>query len=353
MENKREKILYIAPDYSDNPLKARILRRMYFNTTPDGYFEDALHSAYEVHEYTISEFFNKKAWRKQNFDFLVINYKSSEDPLDKRLKIFKSVINTAKVPAILFIGSDRAQDIPNDEIFDAFSVVFKREPYRDLSKYNISEKNRKKIYPTMLICPLIFRPRNVFAKLAAPLLKPNIPAEDKINKNYDVFFSGRMVKRKNNIRLDVWRRVVEEGFAAYGGLQPRPKDNAFPPEDLSLEKLSKDEYINSMRGAKINLALDGIGEFTFRHLEVWCLGEFMISSPTIRDLDLPIPAKEDVHYVSYNSLDELVDKMKFYINHKEERDKIAQNGKKLFDRWYNPVDHGRYIREAISTSALK
>jgi hypothetical protein len=49
-------------------------------------------------------------------------------------------------------------------------------------------------------------------------------------------------------------------------------------EEIKGPKLSRKEYVEAIRNFKISLALDGQGEFTFRHLELWYMGAFMICS---------------------------------------------------------------------------
>jgi spore maturation protein CgeB len=63
--------------------------------------------------------------------------------------------------------------------------------------------------------------------------------------------------------------------------------------------------------------------------------------------ELPLPAKEGKHYVTYNDIDDLVDKVRYYSRHDEERIEIAKNGRRMFGEFYDSTKHGGYIRNQI------
>jgi len=343
--NKKISVLYIKPDFSNASFKSRFIYNNFF-TGQEGYFEEALFSVFDVTNVDFYEFQKKQLWNAKKFDVLVVNYKIADKyKINERDNMLINAAQKVKdIPKVLFIPSARAEDIPDNKVFDVYDLVFKREHFKDLDRYNLSEKNKQKLHTTMLSCLFLPHPRNSFAKLLMPFIKPlSIPYRE--DKQYDIFFSGVRVRR-NNIRAQVLQKLLREGFKIYGGLQATP-DAPKPPRELLFPRLSKKEYAKAMRNAKINLALDGIGEFTFRHLEIWYLGEFMISSPSIKDLALPLPVKEDVHYVSYNSLEELVEKVRFYLHNEDSRRKIALAGKRMFDKYYNPYQHGIEIRQII------
>lgn len=343
--NKKIRVLYIKPDFSNASFKSRFVYNNFF-TGQDGYFEEAIFSVFDVISVDFYEFQKKQLWNTKKFDVLVINYKIADKyKINERDNMLMSAAQKVKdVPKVLFIPSARAEDVPDDKVFDVYDLAFKREHFKDLDRYNLSEKNKQKLHTTMLPCLFLPRPRNNFAKLFIPFIKPSLLPYRK-DKQYDIFFSGAMPQRHNK-RLEIWKFLIEQGFNVYGGLHETSK-NAPVPEKLAFPKLNKRNYVKAMRNAKINLALDGIGEFTFRHLEIWYFGEFMISTPSIRELALPLPAKEDVHYVSYNSLDELVEKTKFYLKNDSTREKIAKNGKEMFDKYYNSQKHSQEIMNAI------
>ena len=99
--------------------------------------------------------------------------------------------------------------------------------------------------------------------------------------------------------------------------------------------------------SKVNLALEGLGEFTFRHLEIWCAGSFMISTKSIRDLTLPLNAREGEHFVVFEDIQDLRDKLLYYARNDHERERIAKAGRSMFLRDYDPVKHGEQLRKAV------
>jgi len=86
---------------------------------------------------------------------------------------------------------------------------------------------------------------------------------------------------------------------------------------------------------------------TFRHFELWCMCSFMISSPSLRDLNLPIPAIEGKHYVCFDGLPDLKDKIDYFLKNPARRRAIAKSGRDLFIKHYNFKRHGRYIKGCL------
>jgi spore maturation protein CgeB len=51
--------------------------------------------------------------------------------------------------------------------------------------------------------------------------------------------------------------------------------------------------------------------------------------------------------VVYNDLEDLIEKIKYYLKHSEERKKIARNAKELYDKEYNIEERAKELREFI------
>ena len=144
----------------------------------------------------------------------------------------------------------------------------------------------------------------------------------------------------------VIRRLREASLDLDGGLQAR-NDREPPPADMLTARLNVADYMARVRNSKINIALEGIGEFTFRHLELWCCAAFCLSSSSIRNVQLPLDAREGEHYACFDTLDDLVDKVRYYLDHPAERDRIARAGRDLFARQYRFDRHAQYIRSCM------
>src|SRR5690625_4534488 len=69
----------------------------------------------------------------------------------------------------------------------------------------------------------------------------------------------------------------------------------------------------------------------------------MISSPSVNEVKLPFEAVDGTHYVTFRDSDDLVEKVKYYMEHADEREEIVKNGRQLFKEEYNFHKHGNYI----------
>ena len=150
---------------------------------------------------------------------------------------------------------------------------------------------------------------------------------------YDIFFSG---KNTSKSRLDLIESIREKNYKFYGGI-----DNS---------KIPYKEFLNTIYDSSINLALGGKGEFTFRHLEILACCSFMICESSINELELPIPLKDGIHYVSFKDKKDLLEKIEFYIKNEKIRYEIALNGRRALEEYYSPKQHGNILFSKIFKS---
>lgn len=318
----------------------RIKRHLVFGDQ-DGFFEQSLHAVSNVTRISIEDEY-KETYNKQ-FDLLLINWKqpifSTEE---ERLLAIKEMMRKCDLPKVLFVNAANANYLPQEEVLDAFDLIVKREPCKDKDRYAISENNKRKIVPTIIHCPFFPSPKNNFIAKSVNFFRPEVALCDSKLEIYEVGFTGADAQ-EHTLRQDVWSRIVQENFSTIGGLQPNPYSKLPIPKDLVGPRFIGKSYRDSLCQAKINLALDGIGQYTFRHQELLYLGKFILSSGSIRDQDLVIPLKEDIHYVAFDTLDQMVEKVHYYLKHEGERQAIATAGKKLFDEYYDPRKHGQTL----------
>ena len=271
----------------------------------------------------------------ERYDALVVNYKFAGVEIDEREALLKR-FGAADIPRVLFMGSAKAGHIPGDNVLDRFDLIFKREHFRNLDRYSISDRNKSKLHATMLECSprtisRLERYRRAHLARSAPTYRN------------DVFFSGSTT---GAVRTDAWETVVDSGLSFVGGLQLRKFRTERERRYLG-RRLGHRRYLKTVLESKINLALEGYGEFTFRHLEIWCAGAFMLSTKSLRELVLPLDAREGVHYVTFEDLPDLRDKLRYYARNDAERERIAKAGQDMFLRDYDPIRHGNEIRWAI------
>lgn len=343
------KALYIPRGFKHESLKRRMSsfwNRTFSYTGQEGYFEEGLDSAFDTTRLSSEQVLRQKNRVSKDHDVLVVNYKCDLVGGMRRNEFLQELPQQVDLPSVLFIGADQAQYMPPDSVLDQYDLIYKRECFRDKSKYSISEENQRKIRSTMLACPIFIMVQWLPYRLMSRVR--GWVQDHQNGYRCDIFFSGQSAV-KNTLRLDTWRTVVREldMYTACGGLQPHPGYPEQTPVELRSSPLSKRAYANTVQNTRVNLALDGIGEFTFRHMEIWHFGGFLMSGPSIRGIEIPLPAKEQVHYVSFDNQDDLKEKAKYYIEHDTEREKIARAGKEMFDRYYDPAVHGQDILRSV------
>lgn len=307
-----------------------------FYAAQDGFFRASLHAAFRVKELSLADA------PGQVFDAPVfVNWKSLPSgqiagPSD--LAFLKNLNG----PKILVCTNARPQDMPADNLCDLFDIVFKREPYLDRDRYALSFHNKMKLRTTMLSCPLVPAPR--WADMARFDVSKSLPPPGQSRYEYDVFFAGAAT---NQHRVDIAKALYDrKDIHSFLSLQSRSQASVagMPFEG---PRLSKRDYARLSRASKVNLALEGIGPFTYRHLELLALGGFFLSTPKIKELELPIALTDGTDYVSYETADDLADKALYYASRDEERQKIATSGRAAFVRDYNFAKHGAFIANAV------
>ena len=340
------RLLYISQflrEKSANPLK-----RLWSNinstrlTGQDGFLRGSLHHQFDVTERGLPWFLAHQDRIDRDFDYLVINHKchaARNQPL--RLDDLGQ-LNRLTLPKALAVTNAEPDNLPEDSLLDPFDVLFKREPYIDRNRYSIRQQNRDKMHATMLACPLVTMRTGQVRRKSPTAYGFTEPSDV---KNYDVFFSGATTAFE---RVECMETLQNQDFRLKAFLQPKWFADRIPPAMRSNRKFDLDLFVKYLRETKVNLALSGYGPFTFRHLELWCLCSFAISTPAIRGLELPMPAVEGVDHVCFENQQDLIDKVRHYLDHPEERRRIALAGRRLFEENYSFAKHGIMIRKVLS-----
>lgn len=147
---------------------------------------------------------------------------------------------------------------------------------------------------------------------AEPLAYPNIS----IIKKYDVGFVGHVQETPNYngiTRLDALDRLFKEFPNFYHG----SRHPGFPDKNLFEDAAKK----FSMSKIVFNISIKG--DLNMRVFETMSTGSFLLTNwiPTLSEL-----FEDGKHLVTYKTLDEMVEKAKYYLEHDEEREKIAKAG---------------------------
>ena len=303
-----------------------ILKNFSFNKkitkSTSGYIDAAMHSNAYVLElpYNYCLIFSKIL--NLFFDGIFVNWKFTnyrKDQKDLETKLLK-LSRLFNIKKVIIDGTDKSFNIIKDEILDSFDYVIKREKNKRIS----NKKYLTTIIPCRIINYKISKDKESINWSKIGNSKPND------NTIYDIFFSGKKTSK--------YRKEVIEF------LQSKDYNFLVDSDDL---KIPSDQYLPSMYKSSINLALDGKGEFTFRHLEILASCSFMLCQSSINELELPLPLIDGKHFVSFQNKEDLIEKINFYLENNVLRNEIALNGRKILEEHYSPKKHGEFLINKI------
>ena len=256
------------------------------------------------------------------FDAIFVNWKFTNYRSDINDIEFKLIELSKKfmIKKVIIDSTDKSTIIIKKEILQKFDYVIKREKNKSI--------NDKKYLTTMLPCSLV----NYEISKKKEVIDWNKIGNSKPSNQfkYDIFFSG---KKTSDHRNELIEFIKEHSFNFYGGI-----------ENI---RIPYNQYLETIYESSINLAFEGKGEFTFRHLEILACCSFMMCEKSINQLELPLPLKDGKHFVSFDDKDDLSEKIKFYMKNKGLRQDIAFNGRKILEEYYSPKKHGDFILKKI------
>lgn len=149
-------------------------------------------------------------------------------------------------------------------------------------------------------------------------VEPKAYPKFEIIKKYDVGFIGHLQDMKNYngfSRIDMLDRAFKAFPNFYFGTR-----NPLKPTDNMFEDAAR-KFCQS----KIVLNVSIVDDINMRVFESMATGSFLLTN------DIPTLGKlfqDGKHLATYKTLDELVEKGKYYLEHEEEREKIALEGQK-------------------------
>ena len=306
-------ILIILKNFSFN-------RKITKNTS--GYIDAAIHSNAKVLElpYNYCIIFSKIL--NLFFDGIFVNwkftnYRSDLEDIEKKLLRLSKQFNIKKV---IIDGTDKSINVIKDELLNKFDFVIKREKNKKI----LNPKYLTTILPCRLIDYNISKNKENIKWDQIGNSKPNH------NPSYDIFFSGQ---KTSNYREKLTQFLTSKDYNFFGRTENT--------------KIPFDQYLSAIYDSSINLALEGKGEFTFRHLEILANCSFMICQNSINDLDLPLPLIDGKHFVTFKNEEDLIEKINFYLKNSNLRNEIALNGRKVLEEYYSPKRHGEFLFSKI------
>tara|TARA_B100001057_G_scaffold334058_1_gene334651 strand:- start:1087 stop:2094 length:1008 start_codon:yes stop_codon:yes gene_type:complete len=303
-----------------------IIKNFSFNrkatNSTSGYIDAAIHSNAYVLElpYNYCIIFSKIL--NFFFDGIFVNWKFTnyrKDLEDLESKLYK-LSKKFKIKKVIIDGTDRSINLIKDDILNGFDYVIKREKNRSISN--------KKFFTTILPCKLIdYKILNNEENIDWEKIGNSIP---NLNPKYDIFFSGQQSSKS---RKELIEFLKSKKYNFFG----RAENSKIPFK----------EYLATIYNSSINLALEGKGEFTFRHLEILASCSFMVCQSSINELELPLPLLDGKHFVSFENKDDLIEKINFYLKNDKLRNDIALSGRRVLEEYYSPKKHGEFLLSKI------
>lgn len=142
-----------------------------------------------------------------------------------------------------------------------------------------------------------------------PLAYPNVPTAV---KKYDIGFVGYVTFRKRAEMLD---RMFKEFPNFFYGQRFSRWIYGEPPDGQDAADIFKK--------SRIVFSTSAVDDVNMRTFEALATGSFLLTEwvPTLGEL-----FEDGKHLVTYKTMDEAVEKAKYYLEHEEEREKIAKAG---------------------------
>ena len=106
---------------------------------------------------------------------------------------------------------------------------------------------------------------------------------------------------------------------------------------------SKDEYFKILTRSKISISYPGNGFDTGRFWEILANKALLFSPPL--QIEMPHPFIEFKHFIPYNSMAQLKDRLSYYLNREGERKKIADDGYAHLLRYHTSKERAKYLLE--------
>lgn len=114
--------------------------------------------------------------------------------------------------------------------------------------------------------------------------------------------------------------------------------------------LSYQEYLKAIASSKVAISVRGHGRDTVRYWEIPSFETlFLVSDPGII---IPHPFEDGKNCVQFFALDDLAEKIKYYLSHDEERIKIAKAGKEHLLKYHTNSKRAEYFISIVKKELM-
>lgn len=159
---------------------------------------------------------------------------------------------------------------------------------------------------------------------------------------FDLYFLGRVTSYDNRVACVKAAKAITNirtclGVSSYAN---RPEI----PKECFGSKVSRHRYYDELLSSKLCLAPPGIGEKTWRHMEILALGRPLVMPET----DCVWPANySDCTIVVKRDYSDLAEKVEYFLTHEKEREEIAMRGREYWEKWLSPMATARLFVESV------
>ena len=108
-----------------------------------------------------------------------------------------------------------------------------------------------------------------------------------------------------------------------------------------MKNVSYPEFLKEVAQSKVCIDLPGQGDFCFRLLNYMAVGACVVASPHRTLLQAPLVDRKHLVY-SKADFSDMVELCEYYLAHEKEREEIAQESQKFFDRYLHKDNLVKY-----------
>jgi hypothetical protein len=257
---------------------------------------------------------------KRNVDVIIVA-SCHPDNFFKYLEIIDSIPN--HIPRVFLDGGDwdavggDLDRLGGDTLLDQvnekrpFDLIFKRE-YVKSKQYDMN----------VLPLPICFNPDLL------PVLKSR--------KKYDV---GFWCVESDSLRTNVLK-IIEDEFDC-------KENGSVCNQVMKKYKRKGDFYFQELHSCNIALNVRGVGWDTLRYWEIPAVGSFMLTQePQIEIENGFVDGKDAVFF--NDTASDLLDLCRYYLEHENEREKIARNGHEKMLAYHTDKHRAAFVLNTIS-----
>ena len=273
----------------------------------------------------------------------VLQHKLSADYLKKLSAQAKQEIAEYNPNKILFINSPLPEDTVQEIVSDGKPCYFYYvDPVEDVEKFKSKKSN----------CYIGLYDINSYKKLSSAGIKnvkflplgyncdyENVP---KMAKDIDIFWVGTPNKARLKILSAIAKKAKADGwifqcYSPFWGWQYFWKKWIFQVKYPELYRCAVNQELVSKEVAEkysrscicLNIHNANIDSFNPRTYEILASGGFLLTDER-KEYDGLVPGED---FACYSSVEDMIEKIEYYLNHNEEREQMVARGKtKIFGK---------------------